>query len=360
LDAQPIIPNPSFNTRERWIAEINGITTENPNVSTRVEPAYDFYENLGYRTPPTSYDQMTDSEIESLRNHLFDNYTSTIRQRIADENSMLDFDDAIDRDFIDLTTPDEYIFYHEGREVGRSSDPSARVEDFLPRQKTNNIGDKLTKAEKKAKDKINTLIQNSTQSYPYYSGQVEEKVPLLFRSHEKSLTDVSRKVAKQTENIPSGTVYTGSLNTSHNSWLPQVKQVFNYKGGSPQFTGYKPMNSLGYLSKAQVPEEDIVKYLNTEIQNIPCSLYDKKNNILIKFNHYNPNECFDIINSNNDIPTNYNDILVCIHISYLLWIITIIGGFSLFIVKFISEKYEKYDRYKDIIPKQLDSETHII
>ena len=38
----------------------------------------------------------------------------------------------------------------------------------------------------------------------------------------------------------------------------QVKQIFNYKGGSPQFTGYKPMNSLGYLSKAQVPEEDIV------------------------------------------------------------------------------------------------------
>jgi hypothetical protein len=104
----------------------------------------------------------------------------------------------------------------------------------------------------------------------------------------------------------------------------------------------------------------IGKYLNTEIQNIPCSLYDKKNNILIKFNHYNPNECFDIINSNNDIPTNYNDILVCIHISYLLWIITIIGGFSLFIVKFISEKYEKYDRYKDITLKNLDSETHII
>jgi hypothetical protein len=104
----------------------------------------------------------------------------------------------------------------------------------------------------------------------------------------------------------------------------------------------------------------IGKYLNTEIQNVPCSLYDKKNNILIKFNHYNPNECFDIINSNNDIPTNYNDILVCIHISYLLWIITIIGGFSLFIVKFISEKYEKYDRYKDITLKNLDSETHII
>jgi hypothetical protein len=271
LDAQSTIPeNPSARARERWIAEINGITVDNPNVSTRVQPAHDFYENLGYRTPPTSYDQMTDSEIESLRNHLFDNYTSATRQRIADENSMIDFDDGLDldRDFIDMTTPDEYVFYHEGREVGRSSDPNARVEDFLPRQKTSNIGDKLTKAEIKARDKINTLIQNSTQSYPYYSGYVEEKVPSLFRSQEKSLTDVSRKVAKQTENIPSGTVYTGSLNTSHNSWLPQTKQIFNYEGGIPQFTGYKPMNSLGYLSKAQVPEEDIIKYLNTEMDEL--------------------------------------------------------------------------------------------
>lgn len=102
----------------------------------------------------------------------------------------------------------------------------------------------------------------------------------------------------------------------------------------------------------------IGKYLNTEIYNVPCSLYDKdykKNNILITFNHYNPNKCFDIINSNIDIPVNYNDVLVCIHISYLLWIITIIGGISIFIVKFISEKYDRYLDYKDITPKKLDS-----
>lgn len=131
-----------------------------------------------------------------------------------------------------------------------------------------NIGDKITKAEIKARGKVQDLIENATQSYPYYSGSVEEKVPSLFRNQEKSLTDISRKVAKQTEDIPSGTVYTGSLNTSHNSWLPQVKQVFNYKGGTPQFTGYKPMNALGYLSQARVPEEDIVKYLNTEMDEL--------------------------------------------------------------------------------------------
>jgi hypothetical protein len=274
LDEQQAVTvpqNPSRSVREGWISEIDNITTLG-----EAEPAPDFYERLGYRTTPTSYDQMTDSEIESLRNHLVDRIVAAERRvnidnaygRLEDIDLDADLYDLTPLDARDMAAFDEYVFYHEGREVGRSSDPSARVEDFLPRQKTNNIGDKLTKTEKKAKDKINTLIQNSTQSYPYYSGYVEEKVPSLFRSQEKSLTDISRKVAKQTENIPSGTVYTGSLNTSHNSWLPQVKQIFNYKGGSPQFTGYKPMNSLGYLSKAQVPEEDIVKYLNTEMDEL--------------------------------------------------------------------------------------------
>jgi hypothetical protein len=274
LDAQEaaaVPQNPSRTVREGWISEIDNITSLG-----EAEPSPDFYERLGYRTTPSSYDQMTDSEIESLRDHLVDRIIASER-RVNIDNAYGRLEDIdLDADLYDLTALDErdmaafdeYIFYHEGREVGRSSDPSARVEDFLPRQKTNNIGDKLTKTEKKAKDKINTLIQNSTQSYPYYSGYVEEKVPSLFRSQEKSLTDVSRKVAKQTENIPSGTVYTGSLNTSHNSWLPQTKQIFNYEGGVPQFTGYKPMNSLGYLSKAQVPEEDIIKYLNTEMDEL--------------------------------------------------------------------------------------------
>jgi hypothetical protein len=274
LDEQQAVTvpqNPSRSVREGWISEIDNITTLG-----EAEPAPDFYERLGYRTTPTSYDQMTDSEIESLRNHLVDRIVAAERRvnidnaygRLEDIDLDADLYDLTPLDARDMAAFDEYVFYHEGREVGRSSDPSARVEDFLPRQKTSNIGDKLTKTEKKAKDKINTLIQNSTQSYPYYSGYVEEKVPSLFRSQEKSLTDVSRKVAKQTENIPSGTVYTGSLNTSHNSWLPQTKQIFNYEGGIPQFTGYKPMNSLGYLSKAQVPEEDIIKYLNTEMDEL--------------------------------------------------------------------------------------------
>ena len=272
LDAQPTVPeNPSINARQSWITHIDELTSRGS------EPAPDFYENLGYRTTPTSYDQMTDSEIETLRNHLFDRQIVARRERIANENSLLGDDLDIDRDFIDMSTapnePEEWIYFDNGREIGRSSDPNIDRDYFLNRQRTtnkSNIGDRLTKVEKNARGKINNLIQNATQSYPYYSGEVQERVPSLFRSQEKSLRDVASKVSNQARagDIPSGTVYTGSLNTSHNSWLPQVKQVFNYEGGAPQFTGYKPMNSLGYLSQARVPEEDIIKYLNSEMDDL--------------------------------------------------------------------------------------------
>jgi len=255
LDQQVNVPqNPSINTREAWISDIDDLTAQG------AEPNHDFYEQLGHRTTPTSYEQMTDSEIESLRNHLFDRQISARRQRIADENTMLGVDYDVDRDLYDLSDLDldtnDFINHYQSQQTPQNN------------KGVQNIGDKLTRAEIGARDKVNTFIQNATQSYPYYSGSIEEKVPSLFRSQERSLNDISRKVAKQTENIPSGTVYTGSLNTSHNSWLPQTKQIFNYEGGTPQFTGYKPMNSLGYLSRAQVPEEDIIKYLNTEMDEL--------------------------------------------------------------------------------------------
>jgi len=278
LDAQPqltIPENPSINARQSWISHIDNLTTQQG-----VQPSHDFYQNLGHRTVPTSYDQMTDSEIEALRDHLFDRQMFTRRERIANENSMLSFDDDIDREFIDMTpldrdgTPITNPYANEHINSQGNTVPQDLINSLRNSARNNFIrsgrsaGDKITKAEIKTRGKLENFIENATQNYPYYSGQVEEKVPSLFRSQEKSLNDVSRKVAKQTENIPSGTVYTGSLNTSHNSWLPQVKQIFNYKGGNPQFTGYKPMNSLGYLSKAQVPEEDIVKYLNTEMDEL--------------------------------------------------------------------------------------------
>jgi hypothetical protein len=111
----------------------------------------------------------------------------------------------------------------------------------------------------------NKIITN-TQDYPGYSGPVLENVPSLSLSSSGSLKGVSNKVTGQsTSGINSGDVFTGSLNTSHSSYLPQLKQVFKYGEGSPQFLGYKPMNQMGFLSDFNYSADDVAKYLNTEI-----------------------------------------------------------------------------------------------
>jgi len=117
-----------------------------------------------------------------------------------------------------------------------------------------------------ASNKLKTKFINSVQDYPYYEGPIMENVPSLHLRGSGSLKDVSNKVATtSTEGIGSGDVFTGSLNTSHSSYLPQLKQVFKYDEGAPQFFGYKPMNDLGFLSDYRYSKDDIAKYLNTEI-----------------------------------------------------------------------------------------------
>lgn len=118
-------------------------------------------------------------------------------------------------------------------------------------------------------DRIKAKTINYLSDYPYHTGPVEEKIKDLFLSHEeKGLSAVADKVKGTTDNVQSGKVYTGSLSTSHNSYLPQLKQVFNYDQGSPVFLGYKPMNSLGYLNRSGISHEEIGKYLNTEINQL--------------------------------------------------------------------------------------------
>jgi hypothetical protein len=51
------------------------------------------------------------------------------------------------------------------------------------------------------------------------------------------------------------------------------------------------------------------KHLNTIIYQVPCAIYDKiydkqYNNTLVKFNHYDPNACFDIVTSKEEFPKN--------------------------------------------------------
>jgi len=111
---------------------------------------------------------------------------------------------------------------------------------------------------------------NVRSSYPKYTGNVRETVPNLHLSSSESLKGVSKKIddALNTKSLTSGEVFTGSMNTSHNSYLPQMKEIFKYAsndGGSPVFLGFKPMNELGYLSRYHFDKNNIAKYLNSEL-----------------------------------------------------------------------------------------------
>jgi hypothetical protein len=109
-------------------------------------------------------------------------------------------------------------------------------------------------------------LMNIVQDYPYYAGPIQQNVLSLSLRGSGSLKNVSDEViSKGTRNVQSGDVYTGSLNTSHSSYLPQLKQVFKSTEGAPQFFGYRPMNTMGFLSDFNYSSDDIAKYLNTEI-----------------------------------------------------------------------------------------------
>ena len=114
--------------------------------------------------------------------------------------------------------------------------------------------------------RLQNKLNQAISEYPYYEGPVLQNVPSLSLSSSGSLKNVSNKVGAQSfSGIGPGDVFTGSLNTSHSSYLPQLKQIFKYNQGAPQFFGYQPMNTLGFLSNFNYSADDIAKYLNTEI-----------------------------------------------------------------------------------------------
>lgn len=114
--------------------------------------------------------------------------------------------------------------------------------------------------------RLQNKLNQAISEYPYYEGPVLQNVPSLSLSSSGSLKNVSNKVGKQSfSGIGPGDVFTGSLNTSHSSYLPQLKQIFKYNQGAPQFFGYQPMNTLGFLNNFNYSVDDIAKYLNTEI-----------------------------------------------------------------------------------------------
>jgi hypothetical protein len=165
--------------------------------------------------------------------------------------------------------------------------------EIIPENKAQNIATGINKGVRSLDKKLENFLINNIQNYPYYSGEIQQKVPSLYLAGKGNLKDVSKQVGFAPEGIKSGQVFTGSMNTSHSSYLPQLKQVFKYAGGQPQFLGYKPMNVLGYLSQAGYDEKDIAAYLNSEIDEqvkrgiIPKNIqrpFQKEENVMLP--HY--------------------------------------------------------------------------
>jgi len=119
-------------------------------------------------------------------------------------------------------------------------------------------------------------------NYPMHIGPVQEKVGSLSMGTQgskgvKGVIDNVKDINSPggLKNAKSGDVITGSINTSHNSYMSQLRQVFANPNktdylrsqGTPVFIDYKPMNGMGFLSKMGKNNDEILKYLNTTIDN---------------------------------------------------------------------------------------------
>lgn len=260
--------------------------------------------NISREDGLVNYDALSDEQLARLRDYAESRTTLTPEEEVVTDEIIqsytpgdTDIDVAREPFNIDWNTATDSDVAEAARRWGVSEDivrsigerhaiRSNRVQEFIERinpdpiirsfededilniVRTNTPGQKISRLQTfpyRINDKLENFLINKTQNYPYYSGEVLEKVPSLHLSSQGGLKNVSKKVNFSPEGIQSGDVFTGSTNTSHSSYLPQLKQVFKYTKGDPQFLGYKPMNSLGFLSQYNYSGGDIAKYLNSEI-----------------------------------------------------------------------------------------------
>ena len=219
--------------------------------------------NLQRSPRTTSSDQIIDEMNSSMPRQ---NRNNVIRHTLSDYGSNSDIEQLLERVSNNQLPPvSEEFILNTGSTRGRILIPGQRSEMTLGESFNAKNADTQRNAYNTLKSIKNKIAANS-QNYPYYNGPVLENVPSLSLSGSGSLKNVSNKVTGQSvSGINSGDIFTGSLNTSHSSYLPQLKQIFKYDKGLPQFLGYKPMNHMGFLSDYHYPSKDIAKYLNTEI-----------------------------------------------------------------------------------------------
>jgi hypothetical protein len=128
-----------------------------------------------------------------------------------------------------------------------------------------------------ARENLRKYIENSTrdfmQPYKKYEGPVSNRLSLL-EMDESGLLGAKRAISAALDESrlydSLGDVVTGSTNTSHSSYLPQLKTIFGEARslGDPVFLGNKSMNSMGFLSNFGYSREDVARYMNSEIDQL--------------------------------------------------------------------------------------------
>ena len=95
---------------------------------------------------------------------------------------------------------------------------------------------------------------------------------MSYSTPKEMLIDVTDKLNKSVLDAKPGEIITGSTNTSYNSYLVQMDYVAKNAGkgdlSEPIFLGYKPMNDSGFLSNMGVPNEEIIQYINNNLNKI--------------------------------------------------------------------------------------------
>jgi hypothetical protein len=192
--------------------------------------------------------------------------------RNAQEQFIEDYSDVEDVSDIDWSQYDEYNDYQNDQaSLLRYNNPLPEdVPEWNDVNEINYAGiinDDAKGVQRIVEQKAGEALQN----YPYYRGtDIWQTNPTEFLSSIGSTKGFSDRVERgisNTEQLPSGTMITGSLDTSHNSYLPQLKKVFSegVNQGDPTFFGYRNMNPSGYLSQGSYSPKEIAAYLNTEI-----------------------------------------------------------------------------------------------
>lgn len=279
-------------------------------------------------TPRIDSYRINDSYVEDTNGVLRNNYGETV----AEESARLDNDYAQY-----LAQEQGYGNYNPGQQPGVVSqlaggqfrDAKNQLGEVVqevganPNAAMREVKEAVTNStgENKLKNKAIELLQD----YPYYGGNdIHSTNPMEYLSQIGSKKGFAERVNQSintADQIPSGQVFTGSTNTSHNSYLPQLKTIFKegVKEGDPTFLGYKRMNDSGYLSQGSYSPEEIAAYLNTEIDEqikrkiVPKNIqrpYVKNDDILLPHYGIKKKEDGGWLQKYNDggpIQPNYND-----------------------------------------------------